>query len=207
MDTVTTGEYAYASSFGKNFLNHINEDPIYDNVINLVQNNDLEESFGDKVERMVNSNSAIGGSPIHIGDDPINFENNNRIDIQKSTSKQTKKMTFKKKGNKGKKKSSTAVNTDVISTLKESIEAIAEKKIVAWGKMLERRIKYSIEEVMNDVLSLPHIEMSSDIHFFCGDLFRDESNNNLYKTLKNDDVKLKWLEYKYKSENKSDSTG
>ncbi|WCJ41875.1 hypothetical protein M5689_022714 [Euphorbia peplus] len=206
MDTVATGEYAYAPS-SRLLPNHINEDPIYDNVINLVQNHELEESFGDRVERMMNPNSALGGSPIHNGDDPVNFEDNNRADIQKSMSKQTKKVTFKKKGDKGKKKSSTAEITDVISALKESIEATAEKKIVAWGKMLERPIQYSIEEVMNDVLSLPHIEMGSGIHFFCGDLFRDESNRNLYKTLKNDDVKLKWLEYKYKSENKSDSSG
>ncbi|WCJ24492.1 hypothetical protein M5689_006450 [Euphorbia peplus] len=157
MDTVATGEYAYAPSSGM-LPDDTEENPFYNNVINLVQNNELEDNFEDHLENMMNPNFVSGGPPIHIDDGPINFETGDRIDTQKNTIKQKKTVTFinnaikKKKGDKGKKKSTTAEFTDVISSLKESIEITAEKKIIAWGKMLgQRPIEYSIEEVMNDV--------------------------------------------------------
>ncbi|WCJ44447.1 hypothetical protein M5689_025113 [Euphorbia peplus] len=140
MDTVVTGEYAYAPS-SKMLPDDIEENPFYNNVINLVQNNELEYTFEDHLENTMNPNSVLGGPPIHIDDGPINFDNGDRIDTQKNTIKQKKIVTFinnaikKKKGDKGKKKSTTVKFTDVISSLKESIEITAGKKIIAWNNL------------------------------------------------------------------------
>ncbi|XP_065876160.1 L10-interacting MYB domain-containing protein-like [Euphorbia lathyris] len=93
MDTVAIGEYAYAPS-SRILPNDTEEDPIYNNVINLVQNNDLEEVFEDQLERMMNRDSVLGGLPIQLGDDTINFENTDRIDTQQNMGKQKRKVTF-----------------------------------------------------------------------------------------------------------------
>ncbi|WCJ37856.1 hypothetical protein M5689_018955 [Euphorbia peplus] len=205
MDTVATGEYAYVPSSGI-LPNDIEGNPIYNNVINLVQNNELGGSFEDELRNMMTPNSGTGGLSFQIDDAAINLEDRDMFDTQKNMSKNRKNVTYtssainRKKGDKGKKRSSTTEVTDVITGLRESIEVTAEKKIDAWREMFGKRpVEYSIEEVMDDVLSLPRVENGSEIHFFCGDLFLDKSHRDLYKTLKNDDVKIKWLEYKYNS--------
>ncbi|WCJ24546.1 hypothetical protein M5689_006497 [Euphorbia peplus] len=83
MDTVATGEYAYAPSSGM-LPDDTEESPFYNNVINLVQNNELEDNFEDHLENMMNPKFVSGGPPIHIDDGPINFENGDRIDTQKT---------------------------------------------------------------------------------------------------------------------------
>ncbi|WCJ31614.1 hypothetical protein M5689_013094 [Euphorbia peplus] len=79
MDNVATGEYAYAPS-SRMLPDDIEENPFYNNVINLVQNNELEDNFEDHLKNMMNPNFVSGGLPIHIDDGPINFENCDRID-------------------------------------------------------------------------------------------------------------------------------
>ncbi|WCJ40299.1 hypothetical protein M5689_021224 [Euphorbia peplus] len=101
MDTVATGEYAYAPSSGI-LPNDIEENPIYNNVINLVQNNELGGSFEAELRNMMTPNSSTGGLPFQIDDAAINLEDRNM-------SKNRKNMTFsssainRKKCDKGKK--------------------------------------------------------------------------------------------------------
>ncbi|WCJ18502.1 hypothetical protein M5689_000848 [Euphorbia peplus] len=79
MDIVAIGEYADTPYFGM-LPDDTEENPIYNNVITLVQNNELEYTFEDHLERMMNPNFVLERSHIHIDDGPTNFENGDRID-------------------------------------------------------------------------------------------------------------------------------
>ncbi|WCJ29480.1 hypothetical protein M5689_011113 [Euphorbia peplus] len=110
---------------------------------------------------MMTPNSGIGGLPLQIDDDAINFKDMDMIDTQKNISENKKNVTFtssainRKKGDKRREMSSTTKVTDVINGFRENIEVIVEKKIGIWRQMFEKRhVEYSIDEVMDAKLSL-----------------------------------------------------
>ena len=70
-----------------------------------------------------------------------------------------------------------------------------DKKSVALCGVLRDRPGCSIEEVMEDVLSLPQMTVASNIHFFSTLLLDQKLKREMYNTLKYPETKWKWLEY------------
>ena len=165
MSTVATGEYAYAPSSRilPTDLEELESDIHVEQIINK------EESFEDQLNQMMSRRSTFGESFSQFVHS-LGLENIEGNDNQHGRSKQKRKEsctndTTKKKEKKGKKISGSEQVTNIVRELKEGIQESMDKKSAALCGVLRDRASCSIEEVMEDVLSLPQMTVASDIHF------------------------------------------
>ncbi|WCJ18289.1 hypothetical protein M5689_000652 [Euphorbia peplus] len=163
------GEYSYAPSSGV-LTDNNEEDPICDNVIHLVNDNDLdEEDFEDSIDKMINQNFNVEGLST-----PTN-NSQQQLKRQKRSENVIDASAKKMKDGRNRKKSSTIQVTDAFREMNERTNSNIENKTVALREVLGDQHGCSTEGVMKDVRTLPDLAKGSELSILFMVLFMHQT--------------------------------
>ncbi|WCJ44086.1 hypothetical protein M5689_024778 [Euphorbia peplus] len=161
------------------------ENPIYDNVIHLVNDNDLD--FEDSIDKMINQNPSVEGLSTSADNSQQQLKRQKRSENVIDSSK-------KMKDGRNRKRSSIIQVIDAFREMNERTNNNIENKTVALHEVLGDRHGCSTDEVMKDVRTLPDLAKGSELRIFCMILFRHKTMREMYSALEDAEEKFQFIQ-------------